>query len=135
MSFSSLITWAASGAIKAVGGSAPGPIGDVKTSIGALVLVFGDLHARKVDVSDTEGLVNAIQSILVDAGIEPKVIEEAIIAAETIIPIIASLYRAAGVEPFTSAPRGGPPITEGNWSGIAVDNHADNPSGEIGGPT
>ena len=99
------------------------------------MLVFGDLHARKVDVSDTEGLVNAIQSILVDAGIEPKVIEEAIIAAETIIPIIASLYRAAGVEPFTSAPRGGPPITEGNWSGIAVDNHADNPSGEIGGPT
>ena len=133
MSLASIVTWAASGAIKAVGGSAPSPIGDVKTGVGALVLVFGDIHARKVDVRHTEGLVNAIQSILVDAGIEPKVIEEAIIAAETVIPIIASLYRAAGIEPFTPAPRSGPPITEGNWSGTPEDNHVDNPSGAIGG--
>ena len=130
-----LIHWAANGALKATGGAALQPVlGDVKTGVGALVRVFGDLHARHVTLADGVELLNSVQSILVDMGLEPRIVQEAILAAETILPIVADFYRAAGVDPFVPMPRPGPPVTEADWShGPPQPVAVDNPSGAIGG--
>ena len=138
MSLKSIVAWAADGALKAVGGKsgtiAGTPIGDIKTGAGALIVALADLHARKFNFEHTEALANAIQSMLVDAGIEPKIVQEAILIGETVLPCVMDAYRAAGVNPFAPAPRGGPPLTEADWShGIPKPQVVKNPSGAIGG--
>ena len=138
MTFKSLVAGAAGWALKAVGAPAAlaaTPIGDVKNGVDACIAAISDLRAKKFTFTDAASVLNAIQALLVDAGVEPKVVEEALMIAGALVPYLIQAWQAIGVNPFSPAPRAGPPITEGNWSGIAVDNHADNPSGEIGGPT
>jgi hypothetical protein len=139
MSFKTIVAWAANGALKAVGGQAGtiagAPIGDIKTGAGALILVLGDVKDKKINLANGATALAAIQNLLVDAGVEPKIVEEMIMLALTAFPLIIQLDKNLGmVDPLKAAPRtDGLPMTEGNWSGTPEENNADNPSGEIGG--
>ncbi len=134
MSFKAIVSWAAQGALKAAGVAVAGPLGDVGNGFDAVVTAIAHLRAKQFSFADVASVLNAIQNILVDAGVEPKIVAEAMMIAGGVIPLLVDAYRAAGIDPFKPAPRTGPPLTQGDWSGATQDNDADNPSGEIGGP-
>lgn len=100
MSLSSLAATALRSIADAVGGKGAtggsNPIGDVESGVDALLLVFSDIKAQKLDLADAETLANAIQQILVDAGIEPAIVKEAITLGEAVLPVIADAY-ASGI--------------------------------------
>ena len=138
MSVKTLIASTAGWVLKTVGGAtgsiAGTPIGDIKTGAQAIAAVLLDIEARKLSLKNGVALANAIQNLLVDEGVEPKLVAEGLALAGVALPLLEAAWRAAGVNPFTPMPRGGPPIAAADWShGFPQPQPVDNPSGAIGG--
>ena len=98
MSFAKIVEWAAQGALKAVGsplGSTP--VGDIEAVISALGAAISHIQTSGMTFTDAESIVNAIQEILVNAGIEPGVVATAIKVAETLIPFVVQGYQSGTI--------------------------------------
>ena len=112
---------------------APAPLAEIKTGAGLVATVLRDVEARRIDLADVEAVANGVQQILVDLGVEPGLFFTASRLIEALAPAfvkVAACGFAHGA--FDAAPRGGPPIAEGEpWRG---PQPVDNPSGAIGGP-
>jgi hypothetical protein len=120
MSLFSLITWAANGALKAVNGSpasdAPNPLSQIAAVVGALDKVCSDVSAGNLTLTDTFTLVNAIQAVLVDAGVEPAPLAELSKLGEAVLPMILEGYRSGAIKggiPAWYPPGGGPGTQRG----------------------
>jgi hypothetical protein len=97
-----LIKWAESGALEAVKGqsssASPNPLSEIVAVIGALHKVCSDVAAGTLTLSDTFTLVNAVQAVLVDAGVEPGAIEKLSQIGEAGLPLILSAYQSGLIQ-------------------------------------
>ena len=116
--------------------AAPTAVSVTADGVNAIEKIFGplvDIVRGKGTITDDEEAVNVVANIVATFNPELAPAIGMIEAAEPAALYVFNMIRANPAI-FAPAPRGGPPITEADWShGFPQAKPVDNPSGAIGG--